>query len=83
MPTDEGVIQSLNDKAKFREALGKEKNYSNFLEFFQREIEQKGVERVLGEYLLAEDENAENMLARCFGGKLTYLDGGTLYDIVC
>lgn len=78
MPTDEGVIQSLNDKAKFREALGKEKNYPNFLGFFQREIEQKGVERVLGEYLLAEDENAENMLARCFGGKLivTYLELG-------
>ena len=69
MPTDEGVIQSFNDKAKFREALGKEKNYPNFLEFFQREIEKKGVEKVLREYLLAEDDNAENMLARLFGGK--------------
>lgn len=69
MPTDEGIIQSLNDQAKFREALGKEKNYPNFLEFFQREIEQKGVEKVLEEYLLAEDDNAENMLARSFGGK--------------
>ena len=70
MPTDEGIIQSLNDKTKFREALGKEKNYPNFLAFFQREIEQKGVEKVLGEYLLAEDDNAENMLARSFGDKL-------------
>lgn len=70
MPSDEGVIRSLNDKTKFREALGKEKNYPNFLEFFQREIEQKGAEKVLGEYILAEDDNAENMLARTFGGLL-------------
>ena len=86
MPTDEGVIRSLNDKTKFREALGKEKDYPNFLEFFQREIEQKGVEKVLGEYLLAEDDNAENMLARTFGGKFISTRSGWQvfrYDIVC
>jgi hypothetical protein len=62
-------VQSLHDKARFKECLGKEKNYPNFLEFFQREIEQKGVEEVLSEYVFSGDQNAESMLARLFGGK--------------
>lgn len=70
MPVDEGVVQSLRDKAAFRECLGREKNYPNFLEFFQREIEAKGVERVLRDYVFAGDERAESMLARLFGGML-------------
>ncbi|ODM20900.1 hypothetical protein SI65_03953 [Aspergillus cristatus] len=70
LPVDESVVQSLHDKAKFKEYLGKEKNYPNFLEFFQREIEQKGVEKVLCEYVFSGDENAESMLARLFGGLL-------------
>lgn len=72
---DENVVQSLHDKAKFKESLGKGKNYPSFLEFFQREIEQKGVERVLSEYVFSGDENAESMLVRLFGGMLPFISG--------
>ncbi|KAL4916978.1 hypothetical protein BDW62DRAFT_211499 [Aspergillus aurantiobrunneus] len=70
MPVHENVVESLHDKTKFREALGSDKNYPNFLAFFQREIEAKGMERVLGEYVFAGDANAESMMARLFGGLL-------------
>jgi hypothetical protein len=69
LPTDENVVQSLYDKAQFQSCLGKEKKYPNFLEFFQREIEKQGVEDVINKYLFAEDEVADNMLARLFGGE--------------
>ncbi|KAL5048447.1 hypothetical protein BDW71DRAFT_177695 [Aspergillus fruticulosus] len=70
LPMHEDVVQSLHQKDKFKEALGDEKNYPDFLEFFQREIDKKGVEAVLSEYLFKQfiDENAESMMARLFGG---------------
>jgi hypothetical protein len=67
---DDKVVESLCDKSLFKRALGEEKNYPNFLEFFQREIDHKGTEAVLSEYVFAEDENAESMMARLFGGRL-------------
>lgn len=73
MPVKEDVVQSLYDKAQFKDALGKERNYPNFLEFFQREIQQRGVEGTLKEYVFREkdgDECAESMLVRLFGGLL-------------
>ncbi|KAL4754496.1 hypothetical protein BDW72DRAFT_213913 [Aspergillus terricola var. indicus] len=70
LPTHEDVVQSFHQKDKFMDALGKEKCYPDFLEFFQREIDEKGVEAVLSEYLFKQDENAESMMARLFGGLL-------------
>ncbi|CEN60860.1 hypothetical protein ASPCAL07532 [Aspergillus calidoustus] len=70
MPMDEKVVDSLYDKGQFKKALGEEKNYPNFLEFFQRELDRKGTEAVLSEYVFAGDENAESMMARLFGGLL-------------
>jgi hypothetical protein len=67
---DEKVVDSLYDKGQFKKALGEEKNYPNFLEFFQRELDRKGTEAVLSEYVFAGDENAESMMARLFGGML-------------
>lgn len=59
----------MHDKAKFQECFYKEKHYSNFLAFFQEEIDAKGVGDVLNEYVFAGDERAESMLSRLFGGK--------------
>lgn len=74
MPVKEDVVQSLYNKAQFKEALGKERNYPNFLEFFQREIQQRGVEGMLKEHVFRgpgdTDECAESMLVRLFGGLL-------------
>ncbi|OQE24965.1 hypothetical protein PENFLA_c009G11039 [Penicillium flavigenum] len=68
LPASQDVIQSMHDVAKFQEHLGKEENYPNYLAFFQHEIDAKGVGGVLGEYLFAGDERAENMMCRLFAG---------------
>ncbi|PYH42700.1 questin oxidase family protein [Aspergillus saccharolyticus JOP 1030-1] len=70
IPVDEAVVASLSDPSRFLELLGKGKQYSNFLSFFQREIEQVGVEGVLKEYLFknGDDQVAKEMLGRLFGG---------------
>lgn len=68
LPSDEAVVQSLSDKARFRELTGKGQNYPHFLAFFQQEIDKKGVGYVLNEYVFKGDDNAEDMLSRLFGG---------------
>ncbi|KAE8355767.1 hypothetical protein BDV28DRAFT_128338 [Aspergillus coremiiformis] len=68
LPTNESVVQSLYDQAQFKNCLGKRENYPHFLEFFQREIEKKGVENTIGQYVFAENDIAEDMLVRLFGG---------------
>ncbi|PLB42343.1 questin oxidase family protein [Aspergillus candidus] len=70
LPSDEAVVQSLSDKARFRELTGKGQNYPHFLAFFQQEIDKKGVGYVLNEYVFKGDDNAEDMLSRLFGGLL-------------
>lgn len=70
-PVDADVVKAMHDKAKFQEYLYKEKHYSNYLVFFQEEIDAKGVGDVLNEYLFKGDERAESMLSRLFGGGLT------------
>lgn len=67
-PTDHSIVDVLYDKTKFQEHVGKGVNYPNFLAFFQREIDAKGVAAVLNEYMFAGDERAEGMLCRVFGG---------------
>ncbi|RAL01929.1 questin oxidase family protein [Aspergillus ibericus CBS 121593] len=68
LPVDEKVVQGLTDAGTFLGYLGKEKHYSNYLAFFQQQIEAKGVEPVLHEYLFSGTEVAERMLVMLFGG---------------
>lgn len=70
MPVDEEVVSQMGEAEGFLKYLGKEKHYSNYLEFFQRQMKEKGEERVLGEYLFSDSwgEVAELMLGRLFGG---------------
>jgi hypothetical protein len=71
-PVDEDLVQKLKDREEFRSQSGKRENYSNFLVFFQREIEAKGVSPVINEYIFAGDEYADDMLFRLFGGELDF-----------
>lgn len=48
--------------------------YTNFLLFFQNEIDNKGWQAVLREYLFQGDARSEDMLIRMFGGELTNSD---------
>lgn len=67
-PVNEDFVKRLSDKNEFKVLAGKREQYPNFLEFFQREIEAKGVEDVVNEYVFKGDEFADDMLARTFGG---------------
>ncbi|KAL2010604.1 hypothetical protein VTN00DRAFT_6411 [Thermoascus crustaceus] len=69
-PVDEHVVQEMSDKSKFKQYIYKEEHYTNFLVYFQREIDAKGVGAVLNEHLFAEDEHADGMLVRLFAGFL-------------
>jgi len=62
----------MRDSTNFQNYLGKEKQYSNFLAFFQNAIDTKGVSQVLKEYLFAGDDRAETMLSRLFGGTIFF-----------
>ncbi|KAJ5665229.1 uncharacterized protein N7477_007677 [Penicillium maclennaniae] len=67
-PTDRAVVKGMYDKAKFMESFHDDKQYPNYLAFFQEEIDLKGVGDVLNEYVFAGDDRAESMLCRLFGG---------------
>ena len=60
----------MQDPKKFKSYLGSEKYYRNFLVFFKEEMDQKGWQEVLNEYMFKGDERADDMLVRMFGGIL-------------
>ncbi|PYI12246.1 hypA-like protein [Aspergillus sclerotiicarbonarius CBS 121057] len=68
LPVDEKVVQDMANAGTFLKCLGNEKHYSDYLAFFQKQIEGKGVEKVLQEYLFSGEEVAERMLVMLFGG---------------
>lgn len=65
---DARVVDQLHDPAFYQKCLGDGQHYNDFLAFFQGEMEQKGWEAVLNEYLFSGDERAEDMLVRMFMG---------------
>ena len=70
-PSDEKVLQDLHKPGMFRQYLGKQQYYHDFLVYFQGEIDTKGYQDVINEYLFQGDELAEDMLVRMFGGQLS------------
>lgn len=70
VPTHGSTPSSLSDPEKFKSCLGKEKNYSDFLTFFSSELDTKGTEAVLNEYLFANDARADDLLIRMYAGFL-------------
>ncbi|KAH8702153.1 putative HypA-like protein [Talaromyces proteolyticus] len=67
-PVEDDVVHSIIEKGNFKDYLGKEEHYSSFLAYFQQEIDSKGVPTALQEHLFAEDQHADDMLARMFAG---------------
>ncbi|KAI2793918.1 Oxidoreductase ptaJ [Penicillium oxalicum] len=68
LPTDDELVGKMHQTGNLREYFGQEKNYPNFLSFFQKQIDDKGVDAILNEYLFAENGQAENLLCRLWGG---------------
>jgi hypothetical protein len=69
-PLKESIVDDMHRPGRFRTYLGDEKYYHDFLVFFQKEIDAKGWENVLNEYLFADDDRANDMLSRLYAGFL-------------
>ena len=67
-PIDNDVLKNLHDCKKFHDYLGNERYYHDYLVFFRSEIDKKGSEEVIKEYILSGDERAEDMLVRLHAG---------------
>lgn len=72
-PLREENVKAMSEPEGFKKFLGKAKYTHDYIEFFHREIEAKGVEVVMQEYLFSRSEIAEEMLARLYGGMFIYL----------
>lgn len=59
----------MSDSENFKKYLGKEKYHQDFLVFFEKEMEKKGWENVVNEYVFAGDARADDMLVRMYAGK--------------
>jgi hypothetical protein len=70
-PVEERVLQDMSDPENFKKYFDQEKYYQDFLVFFQGEMEKKGWENVLNEYVFAGDERADEVFARLYAGTLT------------
>ena len=83
-PVDDSVIKHLHDVSQFHEYLGNGRYYHDYLIFFQSEIDKKGYENVINEYLLKGDDRADDMLCRLYAGKpyngFPYPGSGWLID---
>ncbi|KAK2057899.1 HypA protein [Colletotrichum caudatum] len=66
----DSVVDELHDWEGAQKYLGRERHYSDFLLFYQREIERLGWEAALNEHLFKGDERADDMLQRIFAGFL-------------
>lgn len=58
----------LKDPATFQKCLGIDDCYPDFLHLFEDEINVKGMEAVIKEYLLQGDDQANDILGRMFAG---------------
>lgn len=63
-------MSRMKDPTHFQKFLGDERYYNDYLRFFQQEMETKGWQNVLNEYVFAGDERADGMLVRMFAGFL-------------
>jgi Questin oxidase-like len=70
VPLKQSIVKDMNDSRKYKTYLGNEKYYHDFLVYFQEEMDQKGWQEVLNQYMFKGDELADDMLVRMFGGIL-------------
>ncbi|RYP41573.1 hypothetical protein DL767_000915 [Monosporascus sp. MG133] len=65
---DDAVICDMATDDGFYNRLGQMDQYTNYMVFFEREIERKGWREVVLEYCFARTRNADAILARMFDG---------------
>lgn len=62
--------KDLRDPLVFKQCLGNNSCYVDFLRFFEREVDEKGVPATLQEYLLKGDADANDIFCRMFSDLL-------------
>jgi len=65
---DNQAVREMSDEGKFYERLGQSTQYTNFLVFFEKQIEEKGWRAVVNEYCFRRTRNADALLARLYDG---------------
>ncbi|KAH0562975.1 hypothetical protein GP486_002461 [Trichoglossum hirsutum] len=65
-PIHQEVVDELGDYEKRKKYLGKQKYTSDFLVFYQKEIDRLGWEAALLEHVFKGDESADDMLVRLY-----------------
>jgi len=68
VPLQESTVKDMHIPERFKTYLEQEKYYHDFLVFFQQEMEEKGWQNVLNEYVFKGDERANDMLVRLYAG---------------
>ncbi|KAL8631844.1 hypothetical protein Q9189_002424 [Teloschistes chrysophthalmus] len=63
-PVDNDVLEQLQSSDAFMKYLGQERYFHDYLLFFQSEIEKKGYEEVINEYMFKGDDRANAILVR-------------------
>lgn len=59
----------LSDESEWHKYLGNNNHYVDFLVFFQKEMEEIGLEAMLDKRLFGGTEVADDLFMRCFAGK--------------
>ena len=67
-PPHQPIIEELRTPAGFAKCLGDYTQYSTYLVYFEKEIDEKGSDHVVAEYIFANDHRANDLLARLFTG---------------
>ncbi|CZR69439.1 related to HypA-like protein [Phialocephala subalpina] len=67
---DPQIVADMLDPKRFQTYLANERHYVEFLTFFEQEIDRKGWQSVLNQYVFKGDELADDMLVRMFEGYL-------------
>ncbi|KUJ13617.1 uncharacterized protein LY89DRAFT_687637 [Mollisia scopiformis] len=67
-PLDKQVVQDLGDSEKFLTKIGQIDHYTNFLAFFEQQIDSKGWKAVVQEYLFSRTPVAEKLFAQLYEG---------------
>jgi hypothetical protein len=72
-PIDEDVVSAMPDSDKFKTYLNQQPHYSNFLLFFQREIEIMGVKATLEKHVFADTKHANHLFSLFFNGEYIWV----------
>ena len=67
-PVDEETVRSFHNETNFCEKLGNVTQYTNYLIFFERLIEERGWKDVVNEYCFSHSKVADAILIRMFEG---------------